>query len=108
MISLAGKAALVTGGSRGIGAATVKLLAQAGADVVFSYHQKREAALQMEQDARKHGTRIESSFALFGHKRRCDQFRESDFGRTRAAYDSRELCGSGVRRYEHLQKVANG
>jgi len=32
MISLAGKAALVTGGSRGIGAATVKLLAQAGAE----------------------------------------------------------------------------
>ena len=48
MISLAGKATLVTGGSRGIGAATVKLFAQAGADVVFSYHQNREAALQRQ------------------------------------------------------------
>jgi len=63
MISLAGKAALVTGGSRGIGAATVKLFAQAGADVVFNYHRNREAAAQVEQEARKHGTRIESSKA---------------------------------------------
>ena len=60
MISLAGKAALVTGGSRGIGAATVKLFAQAGADVVFNYHRSKEAATQVEQEARKHGTRIES------------------------------------------------
>lgn len=35
--SLPGKVALVTGGSRGIGAATVRLLRQAGARVVFSY-----------------------------------------------------------------------
>jgi 3-oxoacyl-[acyl-carrier protein] reductase len=66
MISLAGKAALVTGGSRGIGAATVKLFAQAGADVVFSYHRDREAATQVEIEARKHGTRIESAKADIG------------------------------------------
>ena len=66
MISLAGKAALVTGGSRGIGAATIKLFAQAGADVVFSYQRNREAAAQVEQEARKHGTRIESFKADLG------------------------------------------
>jgi 3-oxoacyl-[acyl-carrier protein] reductase len=66
MISLAGKAALVTGGSRGIGAATVKLFAQAGADVVFNYHRNREAAGQVEQESRKHGTRIESYKADLG------------------------------------------
>src|SRR5712671_5169992 len=37
VMSLAGKVALVTGGSRGIGAATVRMFRQAGARVVFSY-----------------------------------------------------------------------
>jgi len=60
MISLAGKAALITGGSRGIGAATVKLFAQAGADVVFSYRVSHDAAAQLEQEARKQGTRVEA------------------------------------------------
>jgi 3-oxoacyl-[acyl-carrier protein] reductase len=60
MISLAGKAALITGGSRGIGAAAVKMFAQAGADVVFSYSSAKEAAKQVEQEAGKHGTRVEA------------------------------------------------
>ena len=60
MISLAGKAALITGGSRGIGAAAVKLFAQAGGDVVFSYNAAKEAAKQVEQEAGKHGTRVEA------------------------------------------------
>ena len=66
MISLAGKAALVTGGSRGIGAATVKLFSEAGADVVFNFHRQREAAAKVELEARKHGTRVESFQADLG------------------------------------------
>jgi len=60
MISLAGRAALITGGSRGIGAAAVKMFAQAGADVIFSYNANKEAAKQVEQEAAKHGTRVEA------------------------------------------------
>jgi 3-oxoacyl-[acyl-carrier protein] reductase len=66
MISLAGKAALITGGSRGIGAAAVKLFAQAGADVVFSYNKAKAAAQQIEQEAGKHGTRVEAFKADVG------------------------------------------
>lgn len=43
-ISLEGKVALVTGGSRGIGAATVRLLRVCGARVVFSYKSAAERA----------------------------------------------------------------
>jgi 3-oxoacyl-[acyl-carrier protein] reductase len=66
MISLAGKAALITGGSRGIGAAAVKMFAQAGADVVFNYQRNRGSAAQVEQEARKRGTRVESLKADLG------------------------------------------
>ncbi|MDN3261688.1 SDR family oxidoreductase [Streptomyces sp. CSDS2] len=41
---LTGKVALVTGGSRGLGAATVRLLAEQGADVAFTYVSSEEQA----------------------------------------------------------------
>jgi 3-oxoacyl-[acyl-carrier protein] reductase len=66
MISLAGKAALITGGSRGIGAAAVKLFAQAGADVIFNYNKAKDTAAQVEQEAQKHGTRVEAFKADVG------------------------------------------
>ena len=45
--SLSGKRALVTGSSRGIGADTVKFLAEAGASVVINYRNKEARALKL-------------------------------------------------------------
>ncbi len=44
MISLVGKVALVTGGSRGIGESTARLLAAAGADVAVTYRSNARGA----------------------------------------------------------------
>lgn len=43
-LSVAGRIALITGGSRGIGAATVRLFVKAGARVLFNYQNARERA----------------------------------------------------------------
>jgi NAD(P)-dependent dehydrogenase (short-subunit alcohol dehydrogenase family) len=57
MASLAGKVALVTGGSRGIGAAIVRRLAEEGADVAFTYmssaDRARSVALEVEASGRR-------------------------------------------------------
>lgn len=62
-IDLAGKRALVTGGSRGVGAATARLLARAGADVAISYRSRAEDAAAVVGELRGMGVR---SFAEAG------------------------------------------
>ncbi len=57
MISLVGKRAVVTGGSRGIGAATAFLLAQAGADVGIGYRTRSDEADAVLERVRSFGVR---------------------------------------------------
>ena len=54
---LAGKIALVTGASRGIGAAAAIRLAQAGAAVSVNYHQNKEAAEKIVSQVTATGSR---------------------------------------------------
>lgn len=50
MTQLQGKNAFVSGGTRGIGAAIVSKLAEAGANVAFTYHKSRDKADAMVRD----------------------------------------------------------
>lgn len=56
-IDLKGRRALVTGGSRGVGAATARLLARAGADVVISYRTRSEEAGALVEELEGLGVR---------------------------------------------------
>lgn len=57
MSALAGKSAVVTGSSRGVGAATAQLLAQMGANVVVNYRQKAPRANKVVSQIEEAGGR---------------------------------------------------
>ncbi len=57
MIDLSGKAAVVTGGSRGIGKAIAMRLAEQGADICFSYQSNEEAAKATAGEIEAKGTK---------------------------------------------------
>jgi 3-oxoacyl-[acyl-carrier protein] reductase len=61
MAAFSGKKVLVTGGSRGIGAATVRHLAEAGAAVVFTWSKNEGQATALEKELQAQGLQV---FAL--------------------------------------------
>ena len=90
-INLEKQVAVVTGGSRGIGAATVKLFAEAGAKVVFNYRTAAKAAREVVRSCGRHAPNV---LAL-----RADVSRMAD---------AKKLIGEAVRRFGRLDVlVAN-
>src|SRR6478672_4098436 len=60
MKPLKGKIALITGGSRGIGRAIALALAERGADVAIDFHQNKDAAESLVDEAVKFGIRAKA------------------------------------------------
>ncbi len=81
---LAGKTALVTGGSRGIGRAAARLLALAGADVAVGYRNDRVAAEATLQELKGRAMAIRADLR---HRSGC----QSLFDQTLAAFSKLDL-----------------
>src|SRR5260370_39711203 len=62
-LPLAGKIALVTGSSQGIGRATALRLAQSGADIVVNYRRNKAAAAEVKDQIAATGTRCIAAHA---------------------------------------------
>ncbi|MGQ0538435.1 MAG: SDR family NAD(P)-dependent oxidoreductase, partial [Gemmatimonadaceae bacterium] len=77
MIDLSGRRALVTGGSRGIGAATAVLLARAGADVVIGFRKRQDAADAVVRQILALGRRARAVSADLSDRRACDMLVEA-------------------------------
>ena len=83
-MSLKGKTALITGGSRGIGKAIALKLASEGADVIINYFRRTSQAELTAQEARSKGVRAHIIKANVGEEEKvASMFREieSTFGK---------------------------
>ncbi len=98
-MSLKGKVALVTGGSRGIGKAIALEFARRGADVAFNYLRGHKAAAQTQREVESMGVRCLRIRAHLGEVARIKELFagiESEFGRLDILVNN---AASGVQRH---------
>jgi 3-oxoacyl-[acyl-carrier protein] reductase len=72
MLNFTGKSVLITGGSRGIGAATAILFAELGADIVINYFENSEKAEQVKSGVEKLGRKCLIIKADVGKRADCE------------------------------------
>ncbi len=72
MFNFNNQVALITGGSRGIGAATAKLFAKLGADVAINYYSDQKAAEMVSADIERIGRRCLVIKADMGLRKDCE------------------------------------
>jgi NAD(P)-dependent dehydrogenase (short-subunit alcohol dehydrogenase family) len=85
------KVMLITGGSRGIGAATARLAAERGWDVAVNYATNRAAAEAVVADIRKRGrkaTAIPADIGRHAEVKRLFQAFDAEFGRLDAFFNN--------------------
>lgn len=90
MINLANNVTLITGASRGIGAAVAELFARAGSHVVVNYRTNKKAALEVCAQAERHGVRALACKADVGNLR-----------------DARRLVGAALREFGTIHTLVN-
>lgn len=96
---LDGKVALVTGGSRGIGAAIVRTLVREGASVAFTFRSKREAAVQLIDSLRHLAPKIvayQADVASFRHAAQVVEAVQKEFGTVDILVNNAGLNRDGV------------
>jgi 3-oxoacyl-[acyl-carrier protein] reductase len=71
--SLAGRVAIVTGGSRGIGRAIAETLASRGASIAIAYRERDDAAREATEAIRAHGVRALAVKCDVGDEKQVDQ-----------------------------------
>ncbi|MFN8322941.1 MAG: 3-oxoacyl-[acyl-carrier-protein] reductase [Chitinophagales bacterium] len=80
---LKGKTALVTGGTRGIGCAIVKLFVSQGCQVAFTYVSSEEKARQLEQELSASGVKVkayQSNAGSYGESEQLVEVVAKEFG----------------------------
>ena len=90
MIDLSNQTAIVTGASRGIGAATAQMLARAGANVIVCYRKNQKAAEKIVRNIEKSGSS--------GITVRC---------RVESTVDCRRVVNKALKKYKRVDILVN-